>query len=107
MVSATALEVIRSADLLLSPMVLLELEYLSEIGRVQARASEALIKLEHESRVRLCDLPLLEISQVALNEKWTRDPFDRLIVAQAKANGFASLLSADREIAAHYPRTVW
>jgi len=33
--------------------------------------------------------------------------FDRLIVANAKANGFAWLISADEEIARNYPRTVW
>jgi PIN domain nuclease of toxin-antitoxin system len=43
----------------------------------------------------------------ALDEKWTRDPFDGMIVAQAKANGFAFLVSADEEIAEHYPRTIW
>jgi hypothetical protein len=39
------------------------------------------------------------IASAALAEKWTRDPFDRLIVANAKANGFAWLISADEEIA--------
>jgi PIN domain nuclease of toxin-antitoxin system len=42
-----------------------------------------------------------------LDEKWTRDPFDRLIVANAKANGFAWLISADEHIRNHYPRAVW
>jgi hypothetical protein len=30
-----------------------------------------------------------------------------MIVAQAKANGFAWLISAGEEIGRHYPRTVW
>jgi PIN domain nuclease of toxin-antitoxin system len=47
------------------------------------------------------------VANAALEEKWTRDPFDRLIVANAKANGFAWLISADEEIARNYPRTVW
>ena len=54
-----------------------------------------------------CDIPFATIASAALDEKWTRDPFDRLIVANAKANGFAWLISADEAIRKHYPRTVW
>jgi PIN domain nuclease of toxin-antitoxin system len=63
--------------------------------------------VEHELGARLCDLPFPAIASAALDEKWTRDPFDRLIVAHAKANGFAPLISSDKKIARHYPRTVW
>jgi PIN domain nuclease of toxin-antitoxin system len=42
-----------------------------------------------------------------LDEKWVHDPFDRMIVAQPKANGLALLVSADEEIRSHYPRTAW
>jgi len=41
--------------------------------------------LPHETKLRLCDLPFPLIAAAALDEKWTRDPFDRLIVANAKA----------------------
>jgi PIN domain nuclease of toxin-antitoxin system len=41
------------------------------------------------------------------DEAWSRDPFDRIIVALAKVNGLAWLISADEEIAEHYPQTVW
>jgi PIN domain nuclease of toxin-antitoxin system len=57
--------------------------------------------------LQICTLDFPKVVDAALDETWTRDPFDRLIVAQAKANGFAPLVSADDEIAAHYPRTVW
>ena len=95
------------ADLLFSPMVLLELEYLYEIKRGKRPARDIQRKVEYELGVRLCDLPFSEIASAALDEKWTRDPFDRLIVANAKANGFAWLISADEKIRKHYPRTVW
>jgi PIN domain nuclease of toxin-antitoxin system len=95
------------ADLLFSPMVLLELEYLYEIKRSKRSARDIQRKVEHELGARLCDLPFPTIASVALDEKWTRDPFDRLIVANAKANGFAWLISADETMRKHYPRTVW
>jgi PIN domain nuclease of toxin-antitoxin system len=106
-ITSRAQAVVDSADLLLSPMVLMELEYLYELKRIRLRGRDLFQKVAHETGLRLCDLPFPSISDAALDEKWTRDPFDRLIVAQAKANGFAPLLSADEQIRTYYPRTVW
>jgi len=88
-------------------MVLIELEYLYEIGRTKISSREVQIKIEYELDTRVCDLPFATVAGVMVGEKWTRDPFDRMIVAQAKANGFARLITADREIAKVYPRTIW
>ena len=94
-------------SLLVSPLVLLELEYMYEIGRSALRAHDILLKLEYELGVRVSDLPFADVARAALDEKWTRDPFDRVIVAQAKVNGLAPLISSDENIQEHYPRTVW
>jgi PIN domain nuclease of toxin-antitoxin system len=99
--------VVDKADLLLSPMVLIELEYLFEIGRSKLPSQDVQLKIEYELGARVCDLAFPAIARVMIGEKWTRDPFDRMIVAQAKANGFATLVSADREIGRQYARTVW
>jgi PIN domain nuclease of toxin-antitoxin system len=88
-------------------MVVLELELLYEIKRAKQSSRDMLRKLEHELGVRFCDLPFEEVANAALDEKWTRDPFDRMIVASAKLNGLAPLISSDQKIARHYPRTVW
>lgn len=106
-VGRDAAQLIARAELLISPMVLLELEYLYEIGRLTLPAKDILRKLEHELGLHLCDLPFAEVARAALDEKWTRDAFDRIIVAQAKVNGLAPLISSDEEIARHYPRTIW
>lgn len=106
-ISPKVTHVIQQADLYFSPMVLLEIEFLHEIKRCKRSASDIQRKVEYELGVRLCDLPFATIAEAALDEEWTRDPFDRLIVANAKANGFAWLISADETIAQHYPRTVW
>jgi PIN domain nuclease of toxin-antitoxin system len=98
---------IQKAELLISPMVLVELEYLYEIGRLTLPGKDILRKLEHELGLRLCDLPFADVARAALDEKWTRDAFDRVIVAQARLNGLAPLISSDQEVAEHYPRTVW
>ena len=96
-----------TAQLLISPMVLIELEYLYEVNRILLPSRDLKLKLEYELGVRVCDLDFASIANVVLNEKWTRDSFDRFIVAQAKANGFSPLISADMEIRQHYPRAIW
>ena len=56
--------------------------------------------------LRICDLPFRTIVDQALAESWTRDPFDRLIVANAKAAG-AALITKDQRMHEHYKRAVW
>ncbi len=102
-----AARLVQSAELLISPIVLVELEYLYEINRLSVPGKDVLRKLENEIGVRMCDLPFADVARAALDEKWTRDPFDRIIVAQAKVNGFAPLISSDEEMIEHYLRTVW
>jgi PIN domain nuclease of toxin-antitoxin system len=41
-----------------------------------------------------------------MHQKWVRDPFDRLIVAQASAND-APLITKDEKIRRHYKRAIW
>ncbi len=94
-------------ELLFSPVVLLELEYLYEIKRSVIPARDLHRKIENELGVRPCTLPFSEVAAAALDEKWTLDPFDRLIVANAKVNGLAPLITADAQIAQHYPRALW
>jgi PIN domain nuclease of toxin-antitoxin system len=108
LISQTALNAIAKTDLLISPMVLLELEYLLELKKeTRLSADDIQRKLEFELGVRVCQLSFRSIAGVAAGEKWTRDPFDRIIVAHAKANGISTLISTDRLILQHYPRAVW
>jgi PIN domain nuclease of toxin-antitoxin system len=104
---ARARSALERSELLLSPMAFLELDYLREIGRGKMGASDVLRKLEAEIGLRLCDLDFATVATAALDESWTRDPFDRIIVANAKARGFALLISADATIQQHYPRAIW
>jgi len=106
-ISRDARHLINRAELLISPMVLIELGILHEIRRIELSGRDIQRKLEQEIGLRVCTLPFQEVAEVARDEGWTRDPFDRIIVAQAKANHLSSLISADQDIARHYQRTVW
>ena len=102
-----AKRLIERHELLISPMVILELELLFEIRRAKLSWREMQSKLENEINLRVCDLPFNRVAEMALGESWTRDPFDRIIVANAKANGLSYLISADEDIRKNYQRAVW
>lgn len=105
--SPTAVEAINGAQLLLlSPMAELEIEYLYEVGRIQQPASVVIAHLRASLNLRVCDLAFGAVATAACQMKWTRDPFDRLITAQAAAAN-KSLLTRDKIIRANYPDTIW
>jgi len=107
LLTVQAVDAMASNNLRISPMVILELEYLFDLGRISISADDVVRKLEYELDLRICDLNFQKIVDVACHEKWTRDPFDRIIVAHAKANGLSPLISADRTILQNYPRAIW
>ena len=105
--SRRAIEQIESAELLISAMVLLELEMLYEKGAVKYAASQILSDLNQQIGVAVCQLPMAVIIHSALQVKWTREPGDRLIVANAIANNEAPLVTSDRRIHEQYPNAIW
>ena len=105
--SHRAIEQIESADLLISAIVMLELEMLYEKGAVRYPASQILSDLNQQLGVAVCQLPMAVIVNSALQVKWTREPGDRLIVANAIANNEAPLVTSDRRIHEQYPNAIW
>ena len=105
--SAMARERIDGAEWLrISPMVRLELVYLNELGRVTEPAATILDYLAQRIGLATCDHPFAQVVAKAADFSWTRDPFDRLITAQA-ALGENTLLTKDAVIREHYPRAEW
>lgn len=92
--------------LAVSPAVLLELQYLYEVGRVSEPASAVWDDLMVRLGLRLAEADFDSVVFAALPLGWTRDPFDRLIVAHALADD-ARLLTADRTILEHTPAAFW
>lgn len=106
-ISRKAISLIHSGDVRISPMAVVELQYLYEIRRIIVAPPEILMKLSAEIGLTVCDHPFPIIAEIALGEDWTPDPFDRIIVAHAKANGIAPLLTKDEAILANYPNARW
>lgn len=102
----TARRLIDTEPLLISPILLLELALLEETGRIRVRAQTILTELRELLALSVCDLPFAEVCVASLQQKWTRDPFDRLIVAQAFVRG-TRLITKDRFIRRHFKDAVW
>jgi PIN domain nuclease of toxin-antitoxin system len=103
---AAARDLIEEHDLLISPMVALELDYLYEINRVSEPAEVVLAALRPRLGLAICDLPFEDVVALSSRHHWTRDPFDRLIVSQAELRA-APLVTKDRAIHDHYRLAVW
>ena len=104
--SSAATEQIRNEELLVSPAVVLELQLLHEIKRLRAVAFKVIERLSSEIGLVVCRLPFTSVLEHAVKQTWTRDPFDRLIVAQASAND-AALVTKDGGIRDNYRRSIW
>jgi len=89
LLSKNAQRAVREGDLLVSPAVLLELQYLYETKRTNEPGRRVIDDLRHRLGLRVCDLFFEDVVGRALEQRWTRDPFDRLIVGQATLRGAA------------------
>ncbi len=105
--SSEAKRQIEGNDLLISPMVFLEFDYLFRRKKIRVGAEEIYKNLNADFGVSLCSVPFARIAWAALNTDWTQDPFDRLIVAQAASNHRAPLITRNRLIRQHYNQAVW
>ncbi len=105
-ISRRAATCMNTETLLVSPVALLELQYLREVGRLAATPHAVIAELKRRMGVAIQDRPLEAVAEQALDLDWTRDAFDRLIVAQAALDG-AALVTIDRTIRENYPKAVW
>ena len=91
--------------LAISPMVELEISYLFEIGRMSYPFNVVLADLAPLG-LSISTTPLSVVVRAAIGLRWARDPFDRIIAAQAIVEG-VSLLTADQTIRTNLRLAVW
>jgi PIN domain nuclease of toxin-antitoxin system len=106
LLTPASLRVIESGLLQASPVVQLELTYLHEIGRISREGSYVLDALAKDIGLSVADVSLAQVMKIAGALTWTRDPFDRMIVAHAMIAD-AALVSKDRLIRRHCDRAIW
>lgn len=89
----------------ISPAVLLEVKVLHEIGRLRQNATQIAVHLSKRLDIGVADERFSDITREALDLGFTRDPFDRLIVAHA-ALLKAPLVTHDTLLQRHYPNAI-
>lgn len=104
--SETAQRELQNNELAISPIVLLELQYLYEIKKIRTKSGAIFSELQKTIGVRVAQHDGEVVIRAAVPLSWTRDPFDRIIVGHALSQK-AKLLTKDSAILRHYPRGVW
>jgi PIN domain nuclease of toxin-antitoxin system len=104
--SDRAKELINENDLYISAIVRLELQYLYEIQRVTDEANKILFDLSDRIGLIICDKSFTTIVSKALEFSWTRDPFDRIIVANAALDSTV-LVTKDQNMLENYENARW
>jgi PIN domain nuclease of toxin-antitoxin system len=99
-------EIARAKSRLISPMVELELDFLHRRKGLNLNGPAILKDLEARLGLSVCGLPFPLVVSEALQNTWSEDIFDRLIVSQAAATQ-SPLVTADAKILANYEHAVW
>lgn len=106
LVSKKVLQVLDENELYISPIVELELQYLRENNKIKKSSLEIIEVLDKEINLKICTKDFHSIIRESLGLHWTRDPFDRIMVAHASLNTNI-LLTKDNTIRTHYKQAVW
>ena len=88
-----------------SPVSLLEIQFLAEVGRLKVHNPAFTTALLEDQRFTVDEVPLLAMVRNAFDLSWTRDPFDRLLAAHSRARR-VPLCTVDRRMRAHHPLLV-
>ena len=106
LLSEQVADLIEQNDILISPIVELELQYLFETERILVKPDKIIDVLSTEIQLKICDLPFQNIINKAVSLNWTRDPFDRIITSQASVYN-RILITKDQTILENYKNAIW
>jgi PIN domain nuclease of toxin-antitoxin system len=94
-------------NIVISQFVRLELQYLYEIGRIKIKPDKIIGNLAREIDLKMSECPLNNIIEEALKINWTRDVFDRLLVAETMRDQSLLLITADKKIREKFSQALW
>ncbi len=104
--SPSAAEAINNNDVVVSPIVELELTYLHESGRLLVNGHTIIGDLRERIGLLLSDSSMAAVMQAAGALSWTRNPFDRIIVGDALAAN-TRLITKDQLIRSNLSLALW
>ena len=100
------LDLIENNEICISEIVRLELKYLYEIGRTTVGPQIIVGALMSEIGLKMSANSFQHVIDKSIELDFTRDPFDRIIVADAMIKN-SLLISKDRFIQENYHNTMW
>jgi len=106
MFSKKILDLFEKNELCISEIVRLELKYLYEIGKINVGPDVIIDGLFAEIGLKISSNTYQRVIDKAIELDFTRDPFDRIIVADAMIQD-SLLVSKDRHIRENYKKTIW
>ncbi len=104
--SNQAKELLNDNEIQISPIVRLELQYLNEIKRITVSPNDIVTELSNSIGLKVCDKNFNNIINNSMTHNWTRDPFDRIIVANAAIDG-DFLVTKDQTILENYSKALY
>lgn len=99
-------ELLERAVLQISPLVRLELGFLREVGKLKVEPDHLLGSLTADYGVTVTADPIDRLIPLAMPLSWTRDPFDRMLVATALLHE-VPLITRDARIQENFAGAVW
>jgi PIN domain nuclease of toxin-antitoxin system len=100
------LSLINDNQIFISQISRLEMKFLNEIGRIKQKPDIIVDTLIDEIGLKFSNNSYERIISQAIHLDFTRDPFDRMIVADALISN-SRLISKDVNIKKHYKNTIW
>jgi len=101
-----AKDLLNDNEIQISPIVRLELQYLNEIKRITVSAKDIIMDLSNSIGLTVCNKNFNTIINSAMELNWTRDPFDRIIVANAALDD-NYLVTKDQIILENYSNALY
>ncbi|GAB6091500.1 type II toxin-antitoxin system VapC family toxin [Spirochaeta dissipatitropha] len=99
-------QLLETEPLIVSPMCVLELQYLYEIQHIRYNSHNIIQDLSSDIGLQQSGHRAMEAAHIAAGYGWTRDPFDRMISAYAQAAA-ERLLTRDTTIRNNCSFAVW
>ena len=99
-------KLINQNDLAISPIIRLELQYLKKIKRINEESDVIIDYLTEKIGLTVEEAPFDVVIKSAMKLGWTRDPFDRIIVATSQIKN-STLITADQIILNNYEKATW
>ncbi len=103
---AKALKLIDSSEIFIPTISLLELQFLFEIGKITVEPNIIVDDLKENIALLPLHTDFTDLIRTAMSISWTRDPFDRMIVAETVFHN-AKLLTKDNKILNHFSNAIW